>query len=65
MYLKSTKTGEIFAYSPFIAALPEMVPCELNGSIPDVCVKEAMEEPTIATDVPVDPEGGIRKRRVK
>jgi len=42
-YLKNTKNGEVFAYSTYLANLPEMVPSELDGSIPADALEEIEE----------------------
>jgi hypothetical protein len=48
-YLKNIKNGEVFAYSPFIAKLPEMVPCNLDGSLKTEDVAEATAEAVTET----------------
>lgn len=51
MYLKNTKNGEVFAHSNFLAVLPNFVPCNLDGSLPDV-VNDSADEDAVSDDQP-------------
>ena len=47
MYLKNIKNGEVFAHSPFLAVLPNFVPCNLDGSLPTEAVEEVEQHKTV------------------
>lgn len=51
MYLKNAQNGEVFAYSSFLAAMPNMVPCKLDGSLPDD-VKSVTQEDQAVSEKP-------------